>query len=96
MRTTALTTPAPDEQKEVSAVFESTVTYDRHANLGMPVFGRVRGTALPRLWSSTGVTAAIAGQKCALVLDVAGDRSATTDAAVESAFPGPAAWSPPI
>jgi hypothetical protein len=94
MRTTALTTPAPDEQKEVSAVFES-VTYNRHADLGMPVFGRVRGTALPRLWSSTGVITAIAGQKCALMLDVAADRSATTDA-VESAFPGPVAWSPPI
>ena len=94
MRTTALTTPAPDEQKEVSAVFES-VTYDRHADLGMPGFGRVRGTALPRLWSSTGVTTAITGQKCALMLDVAADRSATTDA-VESAFPGPVAWSPPI
>ena len=43
---TALTKPAPDSTKEVIAVININVNFSQHADLGMPVSGRVRVASL--------------------------------------------------
>lgn len=69
-------------------MYNTTVSLAQHADLGMPVSGRVRVAALRRLPMTTGVVSAAAEQKCALI--------GMTDVAVKGAFPGTSAWSPPI
>ena len=71
----------------------------RHADFGMPAFGRVRMASLRTLPVTTGVAvASVSGQKCALVdvTPAAGySRVATDVAVITDAFPGTSAWSPP-
>jgi hypothetical protein len=99
MRTTALTRPAPDPPKEVTAVINNLVSDNWHADLGMPVF-RVRQASLRALSvMTTGSVSDVAGQKCALIDPtlVTAYRPIVTDVAVaKGAFPGTSAWSPPI
>ena len=75
------------------------VNFGQHADLGMPVFGRVRVASLRAFPMTTGAVKSIAGQKCALmdptqVID--GYRLVTDVAVATGAFPGTSAWSPPI
>jgi hypothetical protein len=97
MRTTALTTPAPETDQEVSPVTNINMFDTEHAFLGMPVVDRAR-VQLCHLWVSTGVVAVAAEQKSARLADIAGSYSvsAPIDAVVTGAFPGAPAWSPPI
>lgn len=95
-RTTALTTPAHEAHKEVSAVANTITTDTQHAGFGMPSVGRSRVAALRGLPVTTGVDRWVAGDTCALRQDIADYRSVMTDATVKGAFPGASAWSPPI
>ena len=75
------------------------VNFGQHADLGMPVFGRVRVASLRAFPMTTGAVKPIAGQKCALmdqtqVLD--GYRVVAGLSVATGAFPGTSAWSPPI
>ena len=75
------------------------VNFGQHADLGMPVFGRVRVASLRAFPSAAGAVKSIAGQKCALmdqtqVLD--GYRVVAGLSVATGAFPGTSAWSPPI
>jgi len=87
------------QQKEVIAVMNINVNFGQHADLGMPVFGRVRVASLRAFPMTTGAVKSIAGQKCALmdqtqVLD--GYRVVAGLSVATGAFPGIPAWSPPI
>jgi hypothetical protein len=97
MRTTALTTPAPEGPKEVDAV-TNTMTSNRHVDLGMPAW-RDRVAVLRGLPMITGVDLTVSRHTCALSIDpagIAGDPSAMTAVSFAGAFPGIPAWSPPI
>ena len=75
------------------------VNFGQHADLGMPVFGRVRVASLRAFPMTTGAVKSIAGQKCALMdqTQVIDGYSLVADVAVSTgAFPGTSAWSPPI
>jgi hypothetical protein len=83
----------------VTAVINTTVSFSQHADLGMPVFGRVRVASLRALPTTTGAVTSIAGQKCVLMAQtpvIDGYRLATGVAVATGAFPGTSAWSPPI
>jgi hypothetical protein len=87
------------QQKEVIAVMNINVNFGQHADLGMPVFGRVRVASLRAFPMTTGAVKSIAGQKCALmdqtqVLD--GYRVVAGLSVATGAFPGTSVWSPPI
>ena len=80
-------------------MINTTVSFSQHADLGMPVFGRVRVASLRAFPMTTGAVKSIAGQKCALmdqtqVLD--GYRVVAGLSVATGAFPGISAWSPPI
>ena len=86
------------QQKEVTAVINTTVSFSQHTGLGMPVSGRVRVFTL-RALPTTGAVSPLAGQKCALMdqTQVIDGYSLVADVAVSTgAFPGTSAWSPPI
>ena len=74
-------------------------TITRHAEFGLPAFGRVRTISLRTLPVMTGVAvSSAAGEKCALVdvtLATGYSRVATGSAVITDAFPGTSAWSPP-
>ena len=74
----------------------SLMTDTWQADFGMPSSGRVRVADLRGLPVTTGVDIETSVHTCALIQDLAVDRSAMTDAAVKGAFPGTSAWSPPI
>jgi hypothetical protein len=96
---TALTKPALDQMKEVIAVINTIVNFSQHADLGMPVSGRVRMASLRALPMTTGVVSSDAGQKCALIDTtrvIDGYLVAADVVVVKGAFPGTSAWSPPI
>jgi hypothetical protein len=85
--------------KEVTAVINTIVNFNRQADLGMPVSGRVRMASLRALPMTTGVVSSNAGQKCALTdatRGIDGYLVATDVFVVKGAFPGTSAWSPPI
>ena len=76
---------------------DTSMTRDWQISFGMPSSARVRVTALRGLLPvTTGVDIETSVHTCALIQDLAVDRSAMTDAPVKGAFPGTSAWSPPI
>ena len=75
------------------------VNFGQHADLGMPVFGRVRVASLRALPTTTGAVTSIAGQKCVLMAQtpvIDGYRLVAGLSVATGAFPGTSAWSPPI
>jgi hypothetical protein len=97
-RITALTTPAPEDPKEVFAVMNLNVTFSQTADFGMPMTGTAL-VASVRALPSTGVRgAATAGSKRDFVdaTPVCGYRAITDVAVFKGAFPGTSVWSPPI
>jgi hypothetical protein len=83
----------------VIAVINTNVSFSQHADLGMPVFGRVRVASLRALPTTTGAVTSIAGQKCVLMAQtpvIDGYRLVAGLSVATGAFPGTSAWSPPI
>ncbi len=75
------------------------VSFSQHADLGMPVSGRVRMASLRSLPMTTGVVSSDAGQKCAptgTTRGFDGYLAAADVVVIKGAFPGTSAWSPPI
>ena len=80
-------------------MIKTIVNFGQHADLGMPVSGRVRTASLRALPMMTGAPTSAAGQKCALIdstRGTAGYLVAADVVIVKGAFPGTSAWSPPI
>ena len=80
-------------------MFNTNVALSQHADLGMPVFGRVRVTSLRALPMTTGAVTSVAGQKCVLMAQtpvIDGYRLVAGLSVATGAFPGTSAWSPPI